>query len=48
MKKLMNKLFPYAGKINQRHIQILLVLVTLTMLVLGAGAPGMTGGPGGF
>ncbi len=48
MKSLIEKFSLSAGKINRRHIQIFLVLLTLSMLVLGAGAPGMDGGPGGF
>lgn len=28
------------SKIQKRHIQLLLLLLTLAMLVLGAGAPG--------
>ena len=48
MKSLIQKFSLSAGKINRRHIQIFLVLLTLSMLVLGAGAPGMDGEPGGF
>ncbi|NOQ39935.1 MAG: hypothetical protein GQ562_06415 [Anaerolineales bacterium] len=48
MKSLIQKFSLSTGKINRRHIQIFLVLLTLSMLVLGAGAPGMSGGPGGF
>ena len=48
MKSFIEKFSLSAGKINRRHIQIFLVLLTLSMLVLGAGAPGMDGGPGGF
>ena len=48
MKSLIQKYSLSAGKVNRRHIQIFLVLLTLSMLVLGAGAPGMQGGVGGF
>ena len=48
MKSLIQKYSLSAGKINRRHIQTFLVLLTLSMLVLGAGAPGMQGGVGGF
>jgi hypothetical protein len=36
-----------AGKIDQRHVQIALALVTLGLFVLGAGAPASFGGVGG-
>lgn len=48
MKKSIQKFTLSAAKINRRHIKIFLALVTLSMLVIGAGAPGMDGGPGGF
>lgn len=32
------------SKINRQHIQLFFVLLTLTMLVLGAGAPEDSGG----
>ncbi len=48
MNTLIQKFSLAAGKVNRRHIQIFLVLLTLSMLVLGAGAPGMSGGIGGF
>lgn len=48
MKSFIQKFSLSAGKINRRHIQIFLVLLTLSMLVLGAGAPAMDGGSGGW
>ncbi len=48
MKSFIEKFSLSAGKINRRHIQVFLVLLTLSMLVLGAGAPGMSGGIGGW
>jgi hypothetical protein len=36
----------FSRKFNRQHLQLLLVLVTLAMLVLGAGAPGDSGGGG--
>ncbi len=48
MKSLIQKFSLSTGKINRRHIQVFLVLLTLSMLVLGAGAPGMQGGVGGW
>jgi hypothetical protein len=47
MKNIIQKLSLSAIKIDRRHVQIFLVLVTLSLLVLGAGAPAMTGGSGG-
>ena len=35
-----------AQNIDRQHIQMILVLVTLAMLVIGAGAPLDGGGPG--
>ena len=48
MKKIIQKLSLSAGKIDRRHVQILLALVILSLLVLGAGAPGVGGGSGGW
>ncbi len=48
MQNLLQKMTLSAGKIEKRHIQILMALVVLSLLVLGAGAPGVGGGPGGF
>ncbi|MCB9111559.1 MAG: hypothetical protein H6634_09960 [Anaerolineales bacterium] len=39
MKDKLNLLIVSASKINRQHIQLVLVLVSLTMLVLGVGAP---------
>ena len=48
MKNLVQKLSLSTAKIEKRHIQILISLVVLSLLALGAGAPGVGGGPGGF
>ena len=48
MKNLLQKLTLSAGKIEKRHIQVLMALVVLSLLVLGAGAPGCSSGGGGF
>jgi len=48
MKNLIQKLSLSAGKIDKRHVQILMALVVLSLLVLGAGAPGMDSGGGGW
>jgi hypothetical protein len=39
MKKQFNLLTALVTKINRQHIQLLLVVVSLAMLVLGVGAP---------
>jgi hypothetical protein len=48
MKNFIQKLYLSAGRIDRRHLQILLALVVLSLLVLGAGAPGVDPGPGGW
>ncbi len=47
MKNIIQKLTVSAFKLDRRHIQILIALVTLSLLVLGAGAPAIDGGSGG-
>ena len=44
MKQVINKLSLSSKKFDQRHVQLFLVILTLLMLVLGAGAPGTMGG----
>ncbi len=39
MNKKLALLAAFTSKINRQHIQMALVLISLTMLVLGAGAP---------
>ena len=46
--KLVQKLSLKTAKIDRRHLQIFMALLALSMLVLGAGAPGVGGGPGGI
>ncbi|MBI5351280.1 MAG: hypothetical protein HZB50_01440 [Chloroflexi bacterium] len=46
MNKKIALLAAFSAKINRQHIQLVLVLISLTMLVLGAGAPADTGGTG--
>lgn len=46
----MKRLTPFqllAGRLNGRHARLLLLLVTLALFVLGAGAPGDFGPIGG-
>ena len=47
MKKTLSKISLLSSKINRRQVQIFLALITLALLALGAGAPGMDGGVGG-
>ena len=48
MKKTFSKISLFSSKINRRQLQLVLALVTLALLVLGAGAPGVDGGTGGW
>ena len=48
MKNTFSKISLFSSKISRRQLQVVLALVTLALLVLGAGAPGMDGGVGGF
>ena len=48
MKKSISKISLFSSKITRRQLQIVLALLTLAMLVLGAGAPGVDGGVGGW
>ena len=47
MKSIIQRLIVSGGKIERRHIQLLVILVTLSLLVIGAGAPAVSGGAGG-
>jgi hypothetical protein len=46
MKNTINFLAVSLTKINKTHLQFALMLLTLVMLVLGAGAPESVGGSG--
>ncbi len=46
MKNKLTLLALSAQKINRQHVQLIFVLVSLAMLVLGAGAPIVEGGVG--
>jgi len=46
MNKKLASLAAFAHKINRQHVQLALVLISLTMLVLGVGAPADGGGVG--
>ena len=47
MNKTIQKLTLSLSKIDRRHLQLMLVLLTLGLLVIGAGAPAVSGGAGG-
>ena len=40
------RLFTFASKINRQHVQVAFALLTLVLLVIGAGAPDDGGGAG--
>lgn len=40
MKNLLDRTMLLAGKIDKRHIQLVLLILSLSLLVIGAGAPG--------
>jgi hypothetical protein len=44
MKNRLNLIALSAQKVNRQHVQLVLVLVSLAMLVLGVGAPLAEGG----
>ncbi|MCB9111423.1 MAG: hypothetical protein H6634_09235 [Anaerolineales bacterium] len=46
MKNILFNLHLSVSKINKTHLQFIWVLIVLTMLVLGAGAPEDVGGVG--
>lgn len=46
MKNLINHSVLFSAKINKSHIQFAFMLLTLVLLVLGAGAPEDIGGVG--
>ena len=46
MKTNLTSLIFSAQKINRQHVQLVLVIVSLVMLVLGVGAPADGGGVG--
>jgi len=46
MKNTLSKFNISASRINKNHLQFVLMIIVLTMLVLGAGAPEIVGGTG--
>jgi hypothetical protein len=47
MKRTIDNLLPVLGQMDQRRIRFGLMVLTLVLFVLGAGAPGADGGHGG-
>jgi hypothetical protein len=47
MKNLSNEIILRVSKMDKNTVQLVLLVVTLGMLVIGAGAPISSGGPGG-
>ena len=48
MKKILSNISLFTAKVDRRQVQMVLILVTLALLVLGAGAPGCDGDVGGW
>ena len=46
MKGIHRSLSVWAGKVNHTHIRIILILLSLILFVIGAGAPEGSSGPG--
>jgi len=47
MKQLQKTLIAIFGRADRRLVQIFFLILTLSLLVIGGGAPEMDGGPGG-
>ncbi len=47
MKRHITTLNLVSRKVDARHVQVLLALVTLSLFVIGAGAPAVVGAGGG-
>jgi len=47
MKAYINQITLTLGKLDQRHIRLALILLSLALFALGAGAPEITGTAGG-
>ena len=45
MKKQLSKLVFLSNSINRQHVQLVIIVLSLAMLILGIGAPGDAGGP---
>jgi len=46
MKSLLHNMKLFSIKLDRRHVQLILLLLTLSLFVLGAGAPTAGSGPG--
>ena len=47
MKAYINQITLTLGKLDQRHVRLALILLSLALFALGAGAPEITGTAGG-
>jgi len=47
MKEMQQKMIGLMGRVDKKAIQIIFIVVTLSLLVIGGGAPEMDSGPGG-
>ncbi len=43
MKRIYRETSLLVGKLNRRHVQLFLLVLTLSLFILGAGAPGAEG-----
>ena len=48
MKRILQQMKAVLPRLDRRHIQLIILLLTLSLFVLGAGAPGVGSGPGGM
>ena len=47
MKNKFSQIGTVVGKVEQRHVQMALLILTTILFVIGAGAPGIPGGTNG-
>mgnify|MGYP006285565273 CR=1 FL=1 len=48
MKRVLHQMKTFLPRLDRRHVQLIILLLTLSLFVLGAGAPGVGSGPGGM
>jgi hypothetical protein len=48
MKRIFQNTQLFISRMDRRHLQLLMLLLTLSLFVLGAGAPTASSGPGGM
>ena len=47
MKRIIHRVSPALGQVDQRRVRLALAVLTLILFVLGGGAPGVAGGSNG-